>query len=278
MLTKVRQNHEYTKGMDKVEIALERMFEAFLSRIPSIVLGVVVLVVGLWLIRVLLRLLRRRFERRNVDLSLRDFLLSVIKISLYILLLLSVASTVGIQTTSFIAVMGAASLSIGLALQGSLSNFAGGVLILLFKPFRIGDYVETAAGGTGVVEKIDILYTTMRTDDGIAVFAPNGPLANTVITNYSSITRRRIVYRVQLSAEADVDQARQLISEVLISDYRMLNTPRPEVRIEEMTETVTKLVIRVWTPKETYVEAYYDNFEQIKAALDKNGVKVLAAS
>lgn len=278
MLTKVRQNHEYTKGMDKVEIALERMFEAFLSRIPSIVLGVVVLVVGLWLIRVLLRLLRRRFERRNVDLSLRDFLLSVIKISLYILLLLSVASTVGIQTTSFIAVMGAASLSIGLALQGSLSNFAGGVLILLFKPFRIGDYVETATGGTGVVEKIDILYTTMRTDDGIAVFAPNGPLANTVITNYSSITRRRIVYRVQLSAEADVDQARQLISEVLISDYRMLNTPRPEVRIEEMTETVTKLVIRVWTPKETYVEAYYDNFEQIKAALDKNGVKVLAAS
>src|SRR5690606_30824552 len=134
---------------------------------------------------------------------LRDFLLSVIKISLYILLFLTVASTVGIKTTSFIAVMGAASLSIGLALQGSLSNFAGGVLILFFKPFRIGDYVETATGASGVVEKIDILYTTMRTEDGIAVFAPNGPLANTVITKYSSITRRRITYQVPVTDAVD---------------------------------------------------------------------------
>lgn len=264
--------------MDKIELALEHLVDALLLRIPSIVLGIVVLVVGAWLIRLSLKLVRRRFVRRNVDLSLRDFLLSVIKISLYILLLLTVASTVGIKTTSFIAVMGAASLSIGLALQGSLSNFAGGVLILLFKPFRIGDYVETATGASGVVEKIDILYTTMRTEDGMAVFAPNGPLANTVITNYSSITRRRIAYQLQVPAEADLSQVRQIISEVLAADYRVLNTPRPEVRLTASTDTVATLAVRTWTPKETYQEAYHENFEAVKAALEKNGFKVLSAS
>jgi len=264
--------------MDKIERALEHLADAILQRIPSIVLGIVVLVVGTWLIRLLLKLVRRRFVRRNVDLSLRDFLLSVIKISLYILLFLTVASTVGIKTTSFIAVMGAASLSVGLALQGSLSNFAGGVLILLFKPFRIGDYVETAAGAAGVVEKIDILYTTMRTEDGIAVFAPNGPLANTVITNYSSITRRRITYQVQVPAEVDLSHVRQVIGEALAADYRVLNTPRPEVRLAEATEALAKLAIRAWTPKETYQEVYNGNLEAIKNALEKNGVKVLSAS
>ncbi len=264
--------------MDKIERALEHLADAILLRIPSIVLGIVVLVLGTWLIRLTLKLVRRRFERRNVDLSLRDFLLSVIKISLYILLLLTVASTIGIKTTSFIAVMGAASLSIGLALQGSLSNFAGGVLILLFKPFRIGDYVETATGAAGMVEKIDILYTTMRTEDGIAVFAPNGPLANTVITNYSSITRRRITYQIQVSAEADLGQVRQVIGDVLKADYRLLNTPRPEVRLAETTDTTAKLAVRTWTPKETYQEAYDGNLEAVKAALEKAGVKVLSVS
>lgn len=264
--------------MAKIELALEHLAEAVLLRIPSIVLGIVVLLVGTWLIRLLLKLVRRRFVRRNVDLSLRDFLLSVIKISLYILLFLTVASTVGIKTTSFIAVMGAASLSIGLALQGSLSNFAGGVLILFFKPFRIGDYVETATGASGVVEKIDILYTTMRTEDGIAVFAPNGPLANTVITNYSSITRRRVTYQIHVPAEADLSHVRQVIGDVLTADYRVLNTPRPEVRLSESTETLTKLAIGAWTPKETYQEVYYGSLEAIKSALEKSGVKVLSAS
>lgn len=267
-----------TKELNKIEIALERMIDAVLSHIPSIVMGAVVLVVGVWLIRVSLKMVRRRFERRNVDLSLRDFLLSVIKISLYILLLLTVASTVGIKTTSFIAVMGAASLSIGLALQGSLSNFAGGVLILLFKPFRIGDYVETAAGAAGIVEKIDILYTTMRTDDGIAVFAPNGPLANTVITNYSNITKRRITYHIQVMAETDMDQARASLGEVLKADYRILNTPRPEVRVLETNETVIKLTVRMWSPKDSYQEAYYDNFEVLRKTLEKNDIKVLMIS
>ena len=258
--------------MEKVELALDHIVEAILSRIPSVVLGILMLMAGSWLIRLLLRIVRNRFERRSVDLSLRDFVASIIKIILYTMLILSVASMVGIQTTSFVAVLGAASLSIGLALQGSLSNFAGGVLILLFRPFRVGDYISSASGAEGTVEKIDILYTTMRTSNGIAVFAPNGPLANTVITNYSSITKRRIEYKIGISYTSNIKDARDIILSVLKEDSRVLGTPNPQVRVEKLGETSVELVVWAWAPKEVYENAYYEDFEAIKARLDEHNI------
>lgn len=149
--------------MEKIELALDNIIEAVLSRVPSLVLGVLLLIAGSWFIRLILRIIRKRFEQRSVDLSLRDFVASIVQFVLYTMLILSVASMVGVQTTSFVAVLGAGGLSIGLALQGSLSNFAGGILILLFRPFRVGDYVSSASGASGTVEKIDFLYMTMRT-------------------------------------------------------------------------------------------------------------------
>ena len=258
--------------MEKVELALDHIIEAILSRVPSVVLGILILMAGSWLIRLLLRIIRNRFERRSVDLSLRDFIISIVKIILYTMLILSVASMVGIQTTSFVAVLGAASLSIGLALQGSLSNFAGGVLILLFRPFRVGDYISSASGAEGTVEKIDILYTTMRTSNGIAVFAPNGPLANTVITNYSSITKRRIEYKIGISYESDIKEARDVILSVLNADSRVLGTPNPQVRVEKLADTSVDLVVWAWAPKEVYENAYYEDFEEIKAKLDAHNI------
>ncbi len=261
--------------MEKIELALERIFDAVLSRIPSMLLAIVILVLGSWLIRIILKIVRLRFERRNVDLSLRDFVGSIIKFILYAMLIISSASMMGIQTTSFIAVLGAASLSIGLALQGSLSNFAGGVLILLFRPFRVGDFISSSTGGaSGTVEKIDILYTTMRTGDGIAIFAPNGPLANSVITNYSSITKRRLEYKIGISYDSNIKQAREVILKVLANDSRILHVPRPEVRIAELAENSVNVLIRAWAPKDKYWEAYYDNFENIKLALDANGITI----
>src|SRR5690606_5799402 len=176
--------------------------------------------------------------------------------------------------TSFVAVLGAASLSIGLALQGSLSNFAGGVLILLFRPFRVGDYVSSAAGASGTVEKIDILYTTLRTADGIAVFAPNGPLANSVITNYSSITKRRIEYKIGIGYESNIKQAREVILSVLKADSRIMGTPKPEVHVGELADSSVNLVIWAWAPKDAYWNAYCENFEEIKKALDSNNITI----
>src|SRR5690606_17131745 len=258
----------------KVELALDHVIEAILSRVPSVVLGLLILIAGSWLIRLLLRIIRNRFERRNVDLSLRDFVASIVKFILYTMLILSVASMVGIQTTSFVAVLGAASLSIGLALQGSLSNFAGGVLILLFRPFRVGDYVSSASGAEGTIEKIDILYTTMRTSNGIAVFAPNGPLANTVITNYSSITKRRLEYKIGIAYESNIKEARDVILKVLTADYRIMNTPKPEVRVSELADSAVNIVVWAWAPKDQFWEAYYENFERIKLALDANDITI----
>lgn len=260
--------------MEKIELALDRVIEAILGRIPGLILAIILLFVGSWFIRLILKLMHRRFERRNVDLSLRDFVVSIVKFILYAMLILTVASMVGIQTTSFVAVLGAASLSIGLALQGSLSNFAGGVLILLFRPFRVGDYVSSASGASGTVEKIDILYTTLRTAEGIAVFAPNGPLANSVITNYSSITKRRIEYKIGISYESNIKQAREVILAVLKADSRILGTPKPEVRVAELADSSVNLVIRAWTPKEVYWDAYYENFEQIKLAFDSHDITI----
>ena len=260
--------------MEKIELTLERIIESVILKIPSILLAIVILVLGTWVIRIILKIVHRRFERRNVDLSLRDFVGSILKFILYAMLIISAASMMGIQTTSFIAVLGAASLSIGLALQGSLSNFAGGVLILLFRPFRVGDFVSSANGASGTVEKIDILYTTMRTGDGIAIFAPNGPLANSVITNYSSITKRRLEYKIGISYDSDIKQAREVILRVLTSDDRVLSLPRPEVRVAELADSSVNLLIRAWATKEQYWETYYDNFERIKVALDANGISI----
>jgi len=260
--------------MEKLELALDRIIEAILLKIPSILLAIFLLVAGTWLIRLILRIIRKRFERRNVDLSLRDFVSSIVKFTLYTMLIITVASMVGIQTTSFIAVLGAASLSIGLALQGSLSNFAGGVLILLFRPFRVGDYVSSVTGASGTVEKIDILYTTMRTAEGIAVFAPNGPLANSVITNYSSITKRRIEYQIGISYESNIKQAREVALQLLMSDERILDSPKPEVLVADLAASSVNLVIRAWAPKEKYWEVYHDNFERIKLAFDANDIAI----
>lgn len=260
--------------MEKLEVALERIIEAMLARIPSLVLAILLLVLGSWAIRLILKIIRRRFERRNVDLSLRDFVGSIVKFTLYAMLILSVASMVGIQTTSFVAVLGAASLSIGLALQGSLSNFAGGVLILLFRPFRVGDFVSASSGASGTVEKIDILYTTMRTGDGIAVFAPNGPLANSVITNFSSITKRRMEYKIGISYESNIKDAREVILKIFKDDSRVLNTPKPEVRVGELADNSVHLTVRAWAPKEVYWESYYDNFERIKLELEANNITI----
>ncbi|SEN38461.1 small conductance mechanosensitive channel [bacterium A37T11] len=260
--------------MNDVEQAIRRIIDAAIDRIPSLIMAFVILFAGLWFIKIFLNLLHKRFEKRNVDPSLRDFVSSIIKFLLYALLILTVVSKLGIQTTSLVAVLGAASLSIGLALQGSLSNFAGGVLILLFRPFRVGDFIKSAAGAEGTVEKIDILYSTLRTGDGLAIFSPNGPLANSVITNYSSIQARRAEYGINITYESNIQVAREAILKVLNEDERVLKTPKPEVLVGELTATTVNLIVRSWINKENFWAAYHGNFEKIKTAIDQSAVSI----
>lgn len=258
--------------MKKIEDSLERIIDSVADRIPSIVLGLVVLFVGVYLVKLITKIIHNRFEKREVDPSLREFILSVLRFVLYAMLIISVASTMGFQTTSFLAVLSAVSLAIGLSLQGSLSNLAGGVLILIFKPFRVGDSIQSAIGAAGAVEKIDILYTTLRTADGIAVFSPNGILANSVITNFSDIKTRRIEYKLAVASSEDIKKVRSLILEVLRKDPRIQSSPSPQVLVNELTPNAAHLVVYSWASKGDYSAAFYENQEAIKEVLNSNNI------
>lgn len=255
-----------------VERSLERLVDSVVVALPKIAVGFFILIVGRYVIKFALKFIDSRFEKRNVDRSIRSFLKSIIKFTLYGLLLLTVASTMGIQTTSFIAALSAFGLAVGMALQGSLSNFAGGVLILLFRPFDVGDYISSAAGATGTVERIDLLYTTMIDDDGIRVFTPNGPLANSVIKNFTKIASRRMQFTLNVSYDTNIKVAREAVLSVLKADERILDKPMPEVVVGDLKETGITLVVRTWAKREVFWATKNEISEQVKNILDGKNV------
>lgn len=260
--------------MDKVNIGIDRMIDAVIHSVPKIITGVIILAIGLLLIKLILKLIRRRFVKGNVDESLRVFVYRIARFGLYTLLLLTVASTVGIPTTSFIAIFSAASLAVGLALQGSLSNFAGGILILLFKPFRVGDYISNNSNTSGTVERIDILYTTLRTSDGISVYSPNGNLANSVISNYSNISSRRLDFVLEISYDTNIKHAQDIILKTIDNYEQVLKTPAPTVFVNRLGDSGIELKILAWTSRDVYWNTVYNIQERVKSALDEANINI----
>src|SRR5690606_5026096 len=258
--------------MEEFENSFERWLDQFIDKVPSIFMGFVILIFGIYLIRIANRILLRRFERRNVDRSIRTFVASLLRFTLYVQLILTAANTMGIQTTSFIAALSAFGLAVGLALQGSLSNFAGGVLILIFRPFEVGDYISSDNGSTGSVERIDLLYTTVINDEGIRVFSPNGSLANSVIRNFSQITRRRIQFTFPVSYETDIKKAREMILDVFQSDSRVLTNPAPHIFVSDLNDASVVLMVHAWTSKEDFGNAKNDIAERIQSLIDGKNI------
>jgi len=257
-----------------LERSISNIIESILNRVPSIILAIVTLLIGIWLIKFLLQFIHKRLTRRSIDISITDFLTSVIRVILYILLLLSVASTLGIQTTSFVTMLGAAGLAIGLALQGSLSNFAGGVLILFFKPFRVGHFISSSNDVSGTVMKIDILYTTLKAGNGTTVYAPNGPLANAVINNFSDNSTRQAEYKIGISYHANIDTARKIILDVLTNDELVLKNPEPAVLVDSLGDNAVILVIRAWINNKDFWPVYHANYQRIKESLDTHQISM----
>lgn len=250
-----------------LESSFEKLFEQILLKVPSVAIGILILIIGRLVIRFTLRLIDRRFEKKRVDISIRDFIKSIVRFVLYALLILTVANTMGIQTTSFIAVMSAFGLAVGLALQGSLSNFAGGVLILLFRPFDVGDYISSDNGASGTVDRIDLLYSTIIDDEGIRVFSPNGTLANSVIKNYSKITSRRMQFSFLISYGTDIKQTRESILQLLGKEGRIQADPKPEVLVDGLNETGISITVRAWAKREIYWSVRNEMAEKITAIL-----------
>lgn len=262
------------KSLNKAEHFTTNLYEKMIDFVPEFIKAVIILVVGLFLIKYTLRFVKRRFEKRNVDVSLRGFLLSVIKVVLYVALLLTLIQVLGFPTTAILGALSGLVLAVGLALQGSLSNFAGGVLILLFRPFEVGDYISNNSGTEGTVTKIDLLYTSLTTAQGVSVFSPNAALANSVINNFTKITNRRFEYVIGIAYKSDIQLAKNTIMEVLMNNPLIEKVPAPEVFVDELADSAIQIKVRAWTKKEAYFQVRNSVQEEIKVALDKVEISI----
>ncbi len=259
--------------MENLQAYYNQGIEFLLRVVPQFLWAIVALVVGLWIIKLILKATNKAMEKGNVDASLRKFLNSLIGIGLKVLLLISVASMLGIATTSFIAVIGAAGLAVGLALQGSLANFAGGVLILLFKPFRVGDVIETQ-GHTGKVAEIQVFNTVLKTPDNKTVIVPNGAVSNGSIVNYSTEEKRRVDMTFGIGYDDDIQKAKDILLDLLEEDNRILKDPTPQVLLSELADSSVNFSVRAWVKGADYWDVYFDMQEKVKKAFDANNISI----
>ncbi len=235
-------------------------------------LAVLTLAIGWWLINVLTSRVGRLLALRNADLALQHFITSLANIALKVMLVVNVASMIGVATTSFVAAIGAATLAIGLALQGSLANFAGGVLILLFRPFRIGDWIE-AQGTSGTVDSIQIFHTVLRTGDNKTVIIPNGSLSNGLITNTNRQPTRKVVFDVGVDYEADLQKAREVLLE-LAKDPRVLADPAAVAVVSTLGDSSITVSLRCWTKTADYWDVVFMLNELARDRLKAAGIDI----
>jgi small conductance mechanosensitive channel len=259
--------------MADIQGFLTKVNEQAVLYAPKVIAALVTLLIGWWIIKILVAFLKRRMKKSKVDESLMHFLGSLIGIALKVMLLISVISMLGVQMTSFIAVLGAAGLAVGLALQGSLGNFAGGVLILLFKPFKVGDVID-AQGFLGKVDKIQVFNTTLKTPDNKTVIIPNGSLSNGSITNLSTEPTRRVDFVFGIGYDDNFEDAKKVLNEVIKKDKRILKDPAPFVKIGELGDSSVNFTVRVWAKGEDYWDVYFDMYEFVKKEFDKNKISI----
>ena len=239
----------------------------------KIVLALAIYMVGKWITNWIIRLMNRSFERRKVDASLRIFLRSMVKVVMYVLVVLAAIQTLGINTTSFVAIFASAGLAVGMALSGTLQNFAGGVILLLLRPYRVGDYI-TSQGQSGTVKAIGLFSTQLSTGDNRTIFVPNSAISTSIIDNYSHATTRRIDWNITIRYGDDVDVARQAILAMLADDNRVLNEPaEPMVALKELGNNAVVLLVRCWTANSDYWGLYFDINERIYKELPTKGIK-----
>ncbi|MEP5230984.1 mechanosensitive ion channel family protein [Alcanivorax sp.] len=261
--------------MESIQPYLDTAIEMSMAYLPKLVLAVVTLMVGFWIIKRVIKGMNRVLGHKAVDDTLQKFMTSFIDVLLKILLLVAVAGMVGVETTSFIAMLGAIGLAVGLALQGSLGNFAGGVLILFFKPYRLGDIIE-AQGYTGRVWDIQIFNTILITYDNQRIVIPNGLMSNGCIKNIFVEPQRRVDIEFGISYGDSIEQARAAIQTVIDNDDRILSGDKfdPNIFVSAHADSSINMLTRVWVNSEDYWPVYFGLFEQVKYAFDKAGITI----
>ena len=240
---------------------------------PKLITALLILFIGLYAIKIVIKSSRKLMQKRGVDVTLQKFLGNLLGWILKILLFITVISQLGIATTSFAAIIAAAGLAIGLALQGSLGNFAGGVLIMIFKPIKIGDFIE-AQGESGTVKEIEIFTTKLNTSDNKEVIIPNGKLSNGNIVNYSTEATRRVDYTFGVAYDSDIKQTKEIIFGVINAHPKILKDPAPAVNINELADSSINFFSRAWVKKEDFWAVKFDLIEQTKEAFDAAGIEI----
>ena len=239
---------------------------------PKLVGAILVYIIGTFVIKKLANVITTIMQRKNYDKSLQTFLVSLIKVMLTILLVLSIASMIGIDITSFAAILAGAGLAIGAALNGSLGNLAGGVMMLVFKPFKVGDLIE-AQSVMGTVIEQGVFATTVLTGDNKTIIIPNGPLSTGVITNYNTHGNLRVDLGIAIALDQDIDKARAVATEAMLSHPKVLKTPAPEVSVLKVADGMCSLAIRPYTVQADYWDVYFGVQELVKKAFDANKIE-----
>lgn len=254
---------------------LERMIDRLLEQGASLGLTLIkaflIFLIGRYLIKLINKIIKRILSRRDIEMSVKTFVGSLVNVVLTILLIISVVGALGVQTTSFAALLASAGVAIGMALSGNLSNFAGGLIVLLFKPFKVGDYIEAQNIG-GTVKEIQIFHTILVTVDNKTVYIPNGALSSGAVVNYSRQDTRRIEWTFGVDYGEKYDKVKQVIESVLARETRILPTPAPFIALNTLADSSVNVIVRVWVKSENYWDVYYDINQAVYTTFNEQGI------
>ena len=239
----------------------------------KLILAILTLTIGLWFIKIVVRGFSSIMDRKHLDESLKPFLRNLASTLLKVMLVISVMGMIGIEMTSFIAVLGAVGLAVGMALSGTLQNFAGGVMILIFKPFKVGDYID-ATGYSGTVREIQVFNTIMKTPDNKTIIIPNGPLSGSSMINYSIEATRRVDMTFSTGYNDDINKTKTVLNKLIDEDERILRDPEPFVAVSQLADSTVNFVVRVWCNSPNYSIIYHDMQEKVKSTFDHEGISI----
>jgi small conductance mechanosensitive channel len=259
--------------MDSLNFDSVVLYNAIIEYGTRLIGGLLVLIIGLWLAGLLTNALSKVMDKKDVDESLKPFLKGLVNALLKVIVVLTVFGTLGIEMTSFIAILGGLGLAIGMALSGTLQNFAGGVMILIFKPFKVGDFID-AQGYTGTVNEIRITATVLKTPDNKTIIIPNGPLSNGSMVNFSTETKRRVDFVFGIAYGDDSNTAKNLLLKLIQEDPRIDSLPEPFVRISELADSSVNITVRLWADAANYWDIHFDLIEKVYLEFPKAGLNI----
>ncbi len=259
--------------MENLEKYSEKGIELTMTYAPKVLLAIVTLMIGLWIVKFVANLLQNQLTKTGMDASLKPFLVGLVRTLLKVIVVISVAGMVGIETTSFVAVLGAAGLAVGMALQGSLGNFAGSVLILIFKPYKVGDYISVQ-GHEGVVQEIQIFCTKILTVDNIVIYVPNGAVAGGAIKNVTHEDKRRVDFTFGIGYGDSIDEAKNVFKEVAASCDKILKDHDVDIFVSNLNDSSVDFAVRPWCKTADYWDVFFFMNENVKKALDAKGISI----